>query len=328
MRFAHPWALALAPLAWALAVAVLRRGRNAALAYPAGELLRAQGLTPRARAARLAPAVVQAAALTLAAVALARPQKVLAVSGEDGRGVDIVLAVDSSLSMNAMDFKPSRLEAAKQIAKSFVQGRVSDRIGLVTFGGAPLLACPQTVDYSALAERIDGLEAGMTKADGTALGDGLASAVRRLKEGSAKSKVVVLLTDGRSNTGAVDPLTAAKAAAALGVKVYSIGTAGRGPAPMPYDDPQRGRGVVMIDDDLDDELLSEISRITGAKSYRAKNREELAGIFAEIDRLEKSPVRLPQMVAVGDLHAWPLAAALLLLLAESALAATALLRWP
>ena len=134
MRFAHPWALALAPLAWALAVAVVRYGRAAALAYPAGELMRAGGLTPRSRAARLAPAVLQAAALTLAAVALARPQKVLAVAGEDGRGVDIVLAVDSSLSMNATDFKPSRLEAAKQIAESFVRGRVSDRIGLVTFG--------------------------------------------------------------------------------------------------------------------------------------------------------------------------------------------------
>lgn len=328
MRFAHPWALALAPLAWALAVAAARRGRSAALAYPAGELLRAAAPTARARAARLAPLVLQAAALTLAALALARPQRVLAIAGEDGRGVDIVLAVDSSLSMNAMDFKPSRLEAAKGIAKSFVRGRVSDRIGLVTFGGAPLLACPQTVDYAALAERIDGLEAGMTKADGTALGDGVASAVRRLKEGSAKSKVVVLLTDGRGNTGAVDPITAAKAAAALGVKVYSIGTAGRGPAPMPYDDPQRGRGVAMIDDDLDEELLAEISRITGAKSYRAKNREELAGIFAEIDRLEKSPVRLPEMAAVGDLHSWPLAAALLLLLAQSALSATIFLRWP
>lgn len=328
MRFAHPWALVLAPLAWALAVAALRFGRACALAYPAGGSLRAAGLTPRARAARMAPLVLQATALTLAAVALARPQRVLAVAGEDARGVDIVLAVDSSLSMNAMDFKPSRIEAAKEIAKDFVRGRVSDRIGIVTFGGAPLLACPQTVDYAALIERIDGLEAGMTKVDGTALGDGLASAVRRLQQGAAKSKVIVMLTDGRSNTGVVDPITAAKAAAALGVKVYCIGTAGRGPAAMPYDDPQQGRGVVMIEDDLDDELLGEISRITGAKSYRAKNREELAGIFAEINRLERSPVRLPEMAAVGDLHSWPLAAALLLLLAEGVLAATVLLRWP
>lgn len=328
MRFAHPWALGLAPCVWVLAVAAARWGKAAALAYPAGELLRAKAPTALARAARLVPIALQATALTLAATALARPQKVLAVSGEDGRGVDVVLAIDSSLSMNAMDFKPSRLEAAKDIAVSFVRGRVSDRIGLVTFGGAPQLVCPQTVDYSALTESIEGLEAGMTKTDGTALGDGLASAVRRLKEGNARSKVVILLTDGRSNTGAVDPITAAKAAEALGVKVYTIGTAGRGPALMPYDDPQGGRSMVTIDDDLDDELLSEISRITGAKSYRAKNREELAGIFAEIDRLEKSPVRLPALVAVGDLYAWPLGAALLLLLLESALSATALLRWP
>jgi len=328
MRFGNPWALALAPLVWALAVAVAARARNAAMSYPAGQSLKAAPMTRRARAARLAPTALLAAALTLAAIALARPQKVLAVPGEDGRGVDIVLAVDSSLSMNAMDFKPSRLAVAKEIAKTFIQQRVSDRIGLVTFGGAPLLACPPTLDYAALGERIDDLEAGMTKADGTALGDGLASAVRRLKEGSAKSKIVILLTDGRSNTGAVDPITAARAAAALGVKVYTIGTAGRGPALLPVDDPQMGRGMVQIEDDLDDELLGEISSITQAKSYRAKNRAELSDIFAQIDRLEKSPVRLPQMIAVADLHSWPLAAALTLLLVESALSATILLRLP
>lgn len=328
MRFAHPWALALAPAAWALAAAVARWGKTAALSYSTGESSKTRPPTPRARAARLAPSILTAAALTLAAAALARPQRVLAVAGEDGHGVDIVLAVDSSLSMNAMDFKPNRLAVAKELAKAFVRGRVSDRIGLVTFGGAPLLACPQTVDYAALGERIDDLEAGMTKADGTALGDGLASALRRLKESSAKSRVVVLLTDGRNNTGAVDPITAAKAAAALGVKVYAIGTAGRGSALMPIDDPRLGRTVVQIDDDLDEELLEEIARITGAKSYRAKDRSELADVFAEIDRLEKSPVRLPEIVAVADLHAWPLGAALLLLLAESTLAATVLLRWP
>lgn len=328
MRFAYPWALALAPLAWALAVAVARRGRASAMPYPAGERCRALAPTRRARAARLAPSVLLSATLTLAAVALARPQRIAAVSGDGGRGVDIMLAVDSSLSMNAMDFKPSRLAVARDIAKDFVRGRVSDRIGLVTFGGAPLLACPATVDYAALIERIDELEAGMTRADGTALGDGLASAVRRLREGAAKSKVAVLLTDGRSNTGAVDPLTAAKAAAALGVKVYAIGTAGRGPALMPVDDPSLGRTVVQIDDDLDEELLAEIARITGAKAYRAKNRDELADVFAQINRLEKSEVRRPDLVAVADLHAWPLGAALVLLLLEAALAATSLLRWP
>jgi len=328
MRFAHPWALLLAPLAWAAAAAALRFGRAEALPYPAGERARAARPSRRARLARAVPVLLPAAALTLAAVALARPQAVKALAGDDGRGVDIVLAVDSSLSMSATDLSPTRMEAAKELAKSFVKGRVSDRIGLVTFGGAPLLACPPTTDYDALRGRLDDLTPGMTKTDGTAIGDGLISAARRLKDAAAKSKVIVLLTDGRSNTGAVDPLTAAKAVAGYGIKVYAIGTAGRGPATMTVDDPRQGRVTVQIDDDLDDELLAEIARITGGKSYRAQTRGELAKVFAEIDALEKSEIKRPPVVAVADRHVPPLALAALLLLAESALAATALLRWP
>jgi Ca-activated chloride channel family protein len=253
---------------------------------------------------------------------------VRALPGGDGRGVDIVLAVDTSLSMSATDFKPDRLAVAQDIARRFIRGRVSDRIGLVTFGGAPLLACPPTVDYDALIGRLDGLTPGMTKSGGTALGDGLVSAVTRLKDCTAKSKAVILLTDGRSNTGIVDPVTAAKTAAALGVKVYAVGTAGRGPALMPVDDPGVGRTMVRIDDDLDEELLARIAALTGGKSFRAENRGDLAKIFAEIDRLEKSRVKRPPVVAVADYHVPPLAAAVLLLLLESALAATSLLRWP
>ena len=264
----------------------------------------------------------------MAAVALARPQSVRALAGDDGRGVDIVLAVDSSLSMGANDLAPSRMGAAREIAKAFVKGRVNDRIGLVTFGGAPLLACPPTTDYDALTERLDELTPGMTHSDGTAIGDGLIASAQRLKDLTAKSKVVVLLTDGRSNTGAVDPVTAAKAVAAFGIKVYAIGTAGRGPTTATIDDPQRGRVTVQVDDDLDDELLAEIARITGGKSYRAESRGELAKIFAEIDGLEKSEIKRPPVVAVADHHVPPLAVGVLLLLAESALAATALLRWP
>lgn len=328
MRFAHPWALLLAPLAWAAAAAALRFARAEALPYPAGERVRAARPSRRARLARAIPVLLPAAALTLAAVALARPQAVKALAGDDGRGVDIVLAVDSSLSMSATDLSPTRMEAAKELAKAFVKGRVSDRIGLVTFGGAPLLACPPTTDYDALRGRLDDLTPGMTKTDGTAIGDGLISAARRLKDAAAKSKVIVLLTDGRSNTGAVDPLTAAKAVAGYGIKVYAIGTAGRGPATMTVDDPRQGRVTVQIDDDLDDELLAEIARITGGKSYRAQTRGELAKVFAEIDALEKSEIKRPPVVAVADRHVPPLALAALLLLAESALAATALLRWP
>ena len=140
--------------------------------------------------------------------------------------------------------------------------------------------------------------------------------------------MIILLTDGRSNTGAVDPLTAAKTVAAYGIRVYAIGSAGRGPATMTVDDPRQGRVTVQIDDDLDDELLAEIARITGGKSYRAENRGELEKVFAEIDRLEKSEIKRPPVVAVADHHVPPTALALALLLSESALAAGALLRWP
>lgn len=328
MRLAHPWALALWVPVWGLAAAVVWRGRAAALAFPAGERARAAKPSTRARLARLLPVLLPAAALTLAVVALARPQSVSALPGDDGRGVDIVLAIDSSGSMRATDLKPTRLEAAKEIAERFVKGRVTDRIGLVTFGGAPLLACPPTTDYDSLLDRLESLAPDMTKVDGTAIGDGLVAAARRLKDLAAKSKVVILLTDGRSNTGAVDPLTAARTLAALGVKVYAIGAAGRGPATLTVDDPRQGRVLVQIDDDLDDELLAKIADITGGKSYRAQNRGELEKVFAEIDKLEKREIRRPPVVATADHYAPFLYAALLLLLAESALAATALLRWP
>jgi len=327
MRFAHPWALALAPLAWAAAALVLARGRAAALAYPAAAGGRAGAPSRRALFSRLSPALLPALALTLIAVALARPQSVKLLPGGDGRGIDIILAVDTSLSMSSIDIKPNRITAAKEIAKAFVRGRVNDRIGLITFGGAPLLASPLTIDQDALVDRLDSLYPGMTKVDGTAIGDGLVSAAARLKDSTAKSKVIVLLTDGRSNTGVVDPITAAKTVAAVGAKIYAIGTAGRGPALMEIDTPN-GKQMVQTDDDLDDELLAQLAEITGGKSYRAENRGELEKVFKEIDSLEKSEVKRPAVVAVADRHEPPLASAALVLLAESALAATALLRWP
>jgi len=271
--------------------------------------------------------LLPALALTLIAVALARPQSVKLLPGGDGRGIDIILAVDTSLSMSSIDIKPNRITAAKEIAKAFVRGRVNDRIGLITFGGAPLLASPLTIDQDALVDRLDSLYPGMTKVDGTAIGDGLVSAAARLKDSTAKSKVIVLLTDGRSNTGVVDPITAAKTVAAVGAKIYAIGTAGRGPALMEIDTPN-GKQMVQTDDDLDDELLAQLAEITGGKSYRAENRGELEKVFKEIDSLEKSEVKRPAVVAVADRHEPPLASAALVLLAESALAATALLRWP
>ncbi|PIR15150.1 MAG: aerotolerance regulator BatA, partial [Elusimicrobia bacterium CG11_big_fil_rev_8_21_14_0_20_64_6] len=221
MRFLYPWLLLLAlPALAASAASYWRQGRGK-LGLPAGERLRAHKPSARAQAARAVPPVLAGLALLLIAVALARPQKISKFLGGEGQGIDIMLAIDSSLSMKAVDFAPTRVDAAKETAKRFVLGRAQDRIGLTTFGGAPLLLCPPTLDYDALLGRLEELGAGMTRADGTAIGDGLASAVSRLKDSNAKSKVIVLLTDGRSNTGVVDPLTAAKAAAAYGIKVYA-----------------------------------------------------------------------------------------------------------
>lgn len=328
MRFMHPWLLLLALPVLAAAAGALWRPGGGKLALPAGERLRAQRPSLRVRAARLAPPGLIAAALCLIAAALARPQKIVKFTGGSGEGIDIMISLDSSISMKAVDFRPTRVDAAKATAKRFVLGRAQDRIGLTTFGGAPLLLCPPTLDYDALLGRLDELEAGMTRADGTALGDGLASAVTRLKDSKAKSKVIILLTDGRSNTGVVDPITAAKAAASYGIKVYAIGVAGKGDSSMTIDDPRYGRVTVPVTDDIDEELLSEISRLTDGKAYHARDGAELKSIFAAIDRLEKSKVALPKLAAVGDLNAWPLGAALLLLLLESALTAGPLLRWP
>lgn len=328
MRLLHPWLLLLALPALAAAAAAVWRPGGGKLSLPAGERLRARAPSRRARAARFASPVLLALALCLIAVALARPQKTVKFAAADGEGIDIMLSIDSSLSMKAVDFKPTRVDAAKATARRFVLGRAQDRIGLTTFGGAPLLLCPPTLDYDALLGRLDELDAGMTRADGTALGDGLASAVSRLKDSSAKSKVIILLSDGRANTGVVDPMTAAKAAASYGIKVYAVGVAGKGDSSMTIDDPRYGRVSVPVTDDLDEELLAEIARLTGGKAYRALDGGELKGIFAAIDRMEKSKVALPKITAVGDLYAWPLIAALLLLLLESALAAGPLLRWP
>ena len=328
MRLLHPWLLLLVLPALAAGAAALLLSAGAKLSLPSGERLRARAPSLRARAARSAPPVLLALALCLLAAALARPQKVIKFAGGAGEGIDIMLSIDSSLSMKAVDFKPTRVDAAKATARRFVLGRAQDRIGLTTFGGAPLLLCPLTLDYDALLGRLDELDAGMTRADGTALGDGLASAVARRKDSNAKSKVIILLSDGRANTGVVDPLTAAKAAASYGIKVYAIGVASKGESSMTIDDPRYGRVTVPVTDDLDEELLAEIARLTDGKAYRAQDGGELKNIFAAIDRMEKSKVALPKIAAVGDLNQWPLAAALLLLLLESALSAGPLLRWP
>jgi Ca-activated chloride channel family protein len=330
MRLAYPWVLLLAlPVLLALAWKFLSGEKEqAALPLPAAPELWAGKPTARALLARWLPAGLKGLALLLVVFALARPQLLSSRAHGVGRGIDIILAVDSSLSMSAVDLSPSRIEAAKETALKFVRGRAQDRIGIITFGGATQLICPLTLDYDAVSSQLEQLFPGITKADGTAIGDGIVSALNHLKGSDAKSRVIILLTDGRSNTGVVDPLTAAKTAASLGVRIYTIGTAKRGQALMPVDDPLRGRMMVPIDDDLDEDQLDAIARAADGRYFRAQSAAELKEIYATIDKLEKSDVKLPDVVSRNDRYHAPVLAAALLLLCEISLANTWLLRWP
>lgn len=330
MRFASPWwLLALLPALAAAAASFWHvERRRARLAYPdAGGLAAAE--VRRRLLVRGTPAAMTAAALLLAAVALARPQRISRHALGPAEGIDIMMALDTSTSMLALDFDPEdRMTAAKKAARAFILGRVSDRIGLVVFGGAPLLSCPLTLDYDALTGFLGDVYAGMTHMEGTAIGDGIAAAVNHLKASPSPSKVIILLTDGRQNVGAADPLTAAQAARSFGIKVYAIGTGKRGPAVFPVDHPILGRQLTRIPDELDEDSLTRIAAETGGRYFRAESLEQLKEIYAEIDRLEKHRFERPQAVTGKDLYAWLLLPAALLLAGEMLLSRTLLLRIP
>lgn len=328
MRFAHPQMLWLILPALAAAWWIWYRieGRRASLLHPAPAASKERW---SGKVARWLPPILKTAALILIVVGLARPQRISSVAGESGRGVDILLLIDTSESMNAIDFKPSnRLDAAKDTALRFVSGRVHDRIGLVIFGGAALLASPLTLDYDALATRLSELKAGMTHAPGTAIGDGIVTGVNHLRHSTAKSRIMILLTDGRSNADLIDPITAAKTAKTFGIRIYTIGTAKKGTSLIPIDDPVRGRVMARLDEDLDEETLERVASISGGKYYRATNLGELRSIYAAIDKLEKSEVELPRIISRNDIYRYPVGAAVLLLLLQMTLVNTLLLRWP
>jgi Ca-activated chloride channel family protein len=278
---------------------------------------------------RWGPLALKALALALTVLALARPQSVRREPAGPAEGIDIVLVLDTSESMRALDFDPfDRMTAAKQAATDFIKRRVSDRIGLVVFGGEPLMACPPTLDYEALLGFLEDVKPGMTQSRGTAIGDGLAAAAAHLKDSPAKSRIAVVLTDGANNAGLVDPLTAGKAAKALGIKVYTIGTAKRGRAMVPVDHPVLGRQMVAIDDDLDEDLLTRVAEETGGRYYRATSAKELSEIYGDIDQLEKSAVDRPETVSYSDHYRRLLWPAALVLAAELLLGHTLLVRLP
>ncbi len=321
-RFADPYFLLLLLLLPALALwyAKGQRKKNAAIRFSHLGVVEEVHQTSAVRARHLLFAM-RLLAVALLVIALARPQS--GIKGEEvtTEGIDIILAIDISSSMRAEDIKPNRVEAAKQVARDFIKARKNDRIGLVIFSAEAYTQCPLTLDYGILLSFLDEIHIGMIE-DGTAIGMGLATAVNRLRNSEAKSKVIVLLTDGRNNRGEIDPLTASDAARAFDVKVHAVGAGTRGTALYPVDDPFFGRRYVPLQADIDDETLNRVAAKTGGKYFRATDRESLNSIYQEIDAMEKTEIKVTEYTRYSELFFYIAGIAGLILLAEIVLAHT------
>jgi Ca-activated chloride channel family protein len=331
--FAHPWFLLLLLLLPVAAWWRGRQGKPAAFLYSSVQLVSGVANISRSNAGRVLAALRW---LTLAGiiVGLARPQFVESETAVKASGVDIVVAIDLSGSMESEDFelkgrRVNRLQIAKDVLHQFIQKRPGDRIGLVAFAGKAYVAAPLTLDHDFLDLNLDRLQLHSIE-EGTAIGSGLSAAVNRIREVQSKSKIVILMTDGQNNAGKVQPLTAAEAAQALGIKVYTIGVGTRGTAPMPVgEDPFSGRKVYrQVPVDIDEKTLTEIATKTGGEYFRADSTDTLRKIYARIDQLEKTEVEVKRFVHIKELFHWAVAPALGLLLVEVLLANTVWRRLP
>ena len=256
------------------------------------------------------PFALRAAAFALLVVALARPQDVEQNVRTNTEGIDIMLAIDVSGSMLARDFKPDRITAAKEVAGSFIADRYGDRIGLVAFAGEAFTQSPLTTDQGTLQTLLARIRSGLIE-DGTAIGNGLATAINRLRESEAKSKVIILLTDGVNNRGEIAPQTAAEIAKAQGIRVYTIGVGTEGMAPYPavdiYGTPTGG--TVMAKVEIDEKTLRSIAEQTGGQYFRATDKEKLKAVYDEINQLEKSKIEVMKHISYHELFlTWALAA--------------------
>lgn len=329
IRFASPWlllALLVVPAALAWHIRSLRRARRS-LSFPDLSLL--AGIRPSwAVRLRHLPLAMRLAALALLAIAVARPQAGSRHEEALTRGIDLVLTVDNSTSMAAEDFKPkNRLVVAKDAVMRFIEGRRNDRIGLVVFSGRGYTRCPLTLDYSVLTQLLSQIEMATTD-EGTAIGTGLVTAINRLRDSDARSRVIVLLTDGRNNRGEIDPTTAADLAASLGIRVYTIGVGSKGEVPYPVSDPFFGKRYVYLKADIDDETLTAVAQATGGQYFRATDAASLQEIFRQIDAMEKTEIKVRHYVRYAELFPWFLGPGLALFLGEQILAATRLRRIP
>jgi Ca-activated chloride channel homolog len=260
------------------------------------------------------PFLLRVLTIALLIVAIARPQKKYSSSNAEGNGIDIMLCLDVSGSMGYPDFSPTRLEAAKAVAINFVSQRITDKIGMVIFADESFTQCPLTGDHDILKINIENINGSML-GQGTAIGDGLATSVDRLRNSKTASKIIVLLTDGENNGGLIDPKAAKEIAKQFGIKVYTIGVGTNGTIKVPVETPLGGTEIKEIKVSIDDKLLTEIATETGGKYFRAKDKEELKQIYDNIDKLEKSKIEIQKTIQFEErFFSFALAAAILLLL--------------
>jgi len=327
VEFANPeflYALALIPL---LVVWYIRRHHFATSDIRFSTLLPFEGLraTMKERLRHL-PFTLRLIVLGLVVVALARPRTTS--HGEDiyTEGIDIAMVMDISGSMLAEDFRPNRIEAAKQVAQEFIDGRTNDRIGLVVFAGQSFTQCPMTLDYRVLKNLIRHVKPGVVE-DGTAIGMGIAQGVNRLKESKAKSKVMILLTDGVNNKGEIDPTTASQIAQTFGIRIYTIGVGTIGEAPYPVQTPF-GIRYQNVPVDVDEKTLQKIAELTQGQYFRATNNKSLKLIYNEIDDMEKTRIEVKAYRSYTELFYGWLAAGLVVLLIELVLVSTVFRKLP
>jgi Ca-activated chloride channel family protein len=334
MNFAHPYFLLLLLLLPVLAWLKGKRGRPPAFLYSSVKLV--EGLT-RAKRSRAGNFLSALRWLTLAIfiVALAQPRLTKSTTEVKASGIDIVVALDLSGSMVSEDFvvsgkRVNRVNMAKSVLAKFIDQRPDDRIGLVVFAAQAFIATPLTLDHDYLQENLARLAIGSINSDATAIGDALTTSVNRLRDLKAKSKIIILATDGQNNSGKIDPLTAADVARALGVKIYTVGIGEQGSAPMPVgQNPYTGETVYRdVPVDVDETTLQKIADETGGKYYRADNAEKFRQIYAEIDKLEKTEAVVNKFTQYKELFPWFIAGGFVVLLLEILLGQTILRRLP
>ncbi len=341
-EFQYPWVLALLALLPVYAFLRGRVGKHSALTFSSADIARAAGATAKAAAGRLL-LFLRLLVVALLIVALAGPRFANDRTETQASGVDIMLALDLSWSMMALDMsgpgeRVTRYDIASSVLEDFIRKRQSDRIGLVVFSAVPYLASPLTLNHDWLSENLRRLHIGMLRELGTAIGDATASAAKRLKNSQdSKSRLIILLTDGDNNKGEIDPVPAAQLAAALGAKVYTIGIGVEEPCKLPAFDPATGKLVLdpqgnvrptLVLQPANYSVLRKMSNLSGARSYRATSRRELQSIYDDIDRLEKTEVKLRRFTIHTPLFQWPLLTALGLFTLELLLANTLLRRVP